>query len=101
MSKIILPGGYYLEQRGINYTLKYEYIKYDACGMPKWVDKTLGHYGDNLGLAIEKYLKHRVSDVTATRSVEIGAYVKIIDESNKAAVRALERLIQGKEEKHE
>lgn len=87
--KIKLNNGYEIEVERINYTLKQKYInkkgKHDV--------RVCGYFG-NIRQCMEKYLTECQIDFGSPEGIEIAEYVKMIEESNKNAVRGLYEVLE-------
>lgn len=86
--EINLANGYYIEIDEFNHTLKRKYAGKTKDGEEKECVKVIGYYG-SLKNAVEGFIKHNQIDSMAYTSLNMREYVKIVDQINKDAVRAI------------
>lgn len=92
---IILTDGFFVEIDPLNVTLKRKYKVYNKkTGTENETVKTFGYYGtleEVLMAFVKAQQKLYLSDLT----MNLDEYVRLVDESNKAAVSKLESLINS------
>ena len=86
---IILNNGYEIEIDRLNYTLKQKYINKKG----KQDVRVCGYFG-NIRQCMEKYLAECQIDFWGSEGIEIAEYVKMVEESNKNAVRDLYEVLE-------
>lgn len=92
--QIQLINGYYIERDKRNYTLKQKYWGKTKDGGTKEAVKICGHH-QNLESAIEDFLTiNQVSEMSKL-SLDLIEYARMIEESNRNAVRAIQSVIEG------
>ncbi|MGO5051439.1 hypothetical protein ACTQ6A_02810 [Lachnospiraceae bacterium LCP25S3_G4] len=92
MTTVTLANGYYIEIDPLNHTLKREYAGMDKQGNEKIFNKTIGYYSD-LGQAIKGFIER--NQLEDDFKGNLAEYVNSIRESNKMAVRAVQRKLDG------
>ncbi|MBO5921940.1 MAG: hypothetical protein J6Q48_06085 [Bacteroidaceae bacterium] len=94
--QINLINGYFVEVDPLNYTLKQKYRPKDKDGNLKEKEavRTLGYYG-KLEDALNGFLRHNQIDILSDLGMGMHEIVKNIEESNKAAVRAIMDVLNG------
>ena len=91
--QINLVNGFYIETDNRNFTLKQKYIGTRKDGTKKESVKIISHCG-SLEQALELFLRINQVPKEAKLSVDLMAYVSLVEQSNKEAVRALKREIE-------
>lgn len=91
--QISLANGYYIDVDEFNYTLKRKYAGKSKDGEEKECVKVIGYYG-SLKNAVEGFIKHNQIDAMAYTSLNMREYVKIVDQINKDAVRAITSVLE-------
>lgn len=86
---IILNNGYEIEIDRLNYTLKQKYINKKG----KQDVRVCGYFG-NIRQCMMKYLEECQIDFGGSEGIEIAEYVKMVEESNKNAVRDLYEVLE-------
>lgn len=85
MLRINLNHGYYVEIDNLNYTLKQDYVS-EKTNKP--ANRTVGYFG-NMEHLMYKYLEQCQIAYSSHEGMEMIEYVKMVEESNKAAVSGL------------
>ena len=89
--RIHVVGSFYIEADGKNYTLREEYAGQTRCGEPRKGQRTHGYFRELSG-AVWKCLE--LNTLNGAKAVELWECAKIVEESNKNAVNALEKEIE-------
>lgn len=88
--QIQLINGYYIERDKRNYTLKQRYQ-----GKSKETVKIISHHQDLEG-AVKAFLTiNQVSEMSKL-SLDLMQYARMVEESNRNAVRAIQSVIEGR-----
>ena len=88
--------GYYIEVTKRNFILKQRYFGTAKDGTRVERSKTHGHYGSFRDVC-KAYIEINQVPPESKMSVDLIGYVKLVEESNKRAVQALNEAIEGKE----
>lgn len=91
-----LKNGYYIEVEPMCYTLKRKRMAKNKKGEEKEVE-TIHGYHNSLEAALEKFLFLNHIDKNADAAVSLAEYVKLVEKSNKEAVRAILKALKEKE----
>lgn len=91
--QINLNNEYYIEIDEFNHTLKKRYTGKTKDGVEKETEKVIGYYG-NLKSAVEGFIKRNQLDSMAYTSLNMREYVKMVEEVNKEAVRAIMSVLE-------
>lgn len=86
--QIQLINGYYIERDKRNYTLKQNYWGKTKEGKNKEFTKICGHHHDLEGAVKEFLTINQIAEMSKL-SLDLMQYVKMVEESNKNAVRAI------------
>lgn len=90
--------GYYIEVTKRNFILKQRYFGFKKDGT--MVERVKAHVScGTFRKACEEYLRINQVPVESKMSIDLMGYVKLVEESNKRAVQALNEAIEGKETK--
>ena len=92
--QIILINGYYIETDNRNFTLKQKYIGTRKDGTKKDSIKIISHCG-SLEQALETFLRMNQIPHDSKLSVDLMEYADLVEQSNKEAVQALKRVLDG------
>ena len=89
---IKLNYGYFIEADNLNYILKHTYIFTNKEGQEKEVTKVIGYFS-NIRQPIERYLELCQKACLEAFDFDIKEYVKMVEETNKNAIRGLESVL--------
>lgn len=92
MTKINLTNGYFIEIDPMCYTLKRTYTGKKK-GESQEKESVCGYFG-MLGQAIEKFIFLNKIDKLGDRAMELREYVDMVEKADKAAVRAINKVIK-------